>query len=235
MSYTKKAAAFGKLVGICAGYEGKYNPARQNLTLNAIRNLEAQAVAANAGVALAQQNWIKAVINRQMTFQELRDISSRLGREIFFSETDAATKKLVLSAVNKVTAYNKAGNADPPADSGETAPATRRASGKDYASRLAAFEELVQIMAANPDYRPSTPALSVDALQAKRTEVKGLMDRVNETFAAMQTARGNRRELFGKRYTGVMATALSVKFAIRSIFGSKSDELAAVKAIRFNN
>lgn len=36
MSYYRNADAFGKLVGVCAGYGGKYNPTQTNLQVNSL-------------------------------------------------------------------------------------------------------------------------------------------------------------------------------------------------------
>ena len=233
MSYTKNAAAFGKLVGICAGYEGKYNPARQNLTISSIRNLEAEANAANMAVAVARQNWTKATGNRQAAIKSLADVVAKLRGEIIGSVTDPVSKKTLLSAVSKVSASRRAGNPDPPSEAGGPVVAARGSFGKDYATRTAAFESLVHALAATPEFQPSAPVLNPKALQAKASEFKTLSTEVNKAFAELQEARGNRRKLFRKPVTGVMAIARSVRFAISSIFGRKSDEHNTVNAIQF--
>ena len=121
MSYTKKAAAFGKLVGICAGYEGKYNPARQNLTITAIRKLATEAEAANLSVIVARKTWTTASGNRKMAFTELEQLVKRLRGEIKNLSIDQSTSRLMKVALNKAAAYNNGVNSDPPSDANEPA------------------------------------------------------------------------------------------------------------------
>jgi hypothetical protein len=233
MSYTKKAAAFGKLVGICAGYEGKYNPARQNLTLNSIKSLEVQANAANLAVAVAEQNWLLSASTRQLAFNGLLDTVLKLRGEIISMELDPGTKKLLMSAINKVKGTGKAGNADPPAESGAEGKVVRRNTRKDFASRIAAYDQLLSILATTPDFVPSTPELTLEVLNKKSAEVKALGAAVTAAYAAMQESRSNRRQIFQKPVTGVLATALGVRYAVGSIFGRQSDELNTIKTVRF--
>lgn len=233
MSYTKKAAAFGKLVGICAGYEGKYNPARQNLNINSIKSLEVQANAANLAVAVAEQNWSLSVSNRLLAFREVLDTVLKLRGEIITMELDPGTKKLLLSAINKVKGNSKSGNADPPTETGAEGKPTRRSMGKDFASRMAAYDQLLSMLATTPEFVPSTPELTLEVLNKKSAEVKELGTAVTAAYAAMQEARSNRRQVFQKPVTGVLATAMGVKYAVGSIFGRKSDELNTIKTVRF--
>ena len=233
MSYTKKAAAFGKLVGICAGYEGKYNPARQNLTINSIKSLEVQANAANLAVAMAKQNWSLSSSNRQLAFRELLDVMLKLRGEIVTLDLDPGTKKLLLNVIKKVRGNSYAGNADPPAPAGEETKITRRSFGSDLATRIAAYDQLTQMLAGTPEFLPSTPELTSEALIKRAAELKALNTAVTVAYADMQEARSNRRQIFQKPFTGVLATAVGVKYAVGSIFGRKSDELNTIKTVKF--
>ena len=232
MSYTKKAAAFGKLVGICAGYEGTYNPARQNLTTSAIRSLAKNADQANFTVVVARQNWITAAGKRKTLFSDLKETVKRLRGEVLNMNTSAATKNLLMSALSKTSAIGVAANTDPPVDSNTASePKSRRASGKDFATRLAAFEAVVNALATEPDYKPSISSLSVAFLKAKVDELKGHTGMVNASFAELAEARNARRRIFRQSGTGVIAIAKGVKNAVKAIFGNPSDELKNVRAV----
>lgn len=230
MSYTKNAAAFGKLVGICAGYEGKYNPARQNLSINAIRKMATDAEAANFSVIVARQNWIAATGNRKMAFLHLRQVIKRLRGEVGILATDSGTKNLLKVALSKASALGKAVNSDPPPTSETTK--SPRTTGQDYATRLAALEVVVNALSNAIDYQPSSAELSVTALKAKIAELKAATEAVNTGYAELTEARNFRRQFFYKPMTGLVAVFTAVKNAIKAIFGNPSDELKAVQSIR---
>ena len=233
MSYTKQAAAFGKLVGICAGYEGKYNPARQNLTINSIKSLEVKANAANLAVDLAAQNWSLAASTRLQAFNALLDDLIKLRGDIISSDLDPGAKKLLLSAIRKVRGGSNAGNTGPPAEEGAKVSISRRSTGKDFASRSAGFDQLINLLSTTSGFVATTPGLSPEALNKKATEIKVLSTAVTTAYAELQDARSNRRQVFKKPFTGVLATGAGVKYAVASIFGRKSDELSTIKSVRF--
>jgi hypothetical protein len=229
MSYTKQAAAFGKLVGICAGFEGKYNPAHQNLTITAIRNLSATAEAANLSVIVARQNWVAATGKRRNDFRDLEEMLKRLRSEVKNMEADPGTKKLLIRAINTAATFNKGASNDPPAESGAE-PKSKRSTASDFATRTAAFEELISALGTNPGYIPSAPDLHIEALQSKMVAMKARTAEVNSSFAAFRGAQSFRRQVFNQPGTGIIATACRIRNVIKAIFGNPSDELKAVRS-----
>lgn len=229
MSYTKQAAAFGKLVGICAGLEGKYNPAHQNLTITAIRNLSAKADQSNAAVIVARQNWVAAAGKRRNDFRDMEELLKRLRSEVKNMETDSGTKKLLFRAINTAVTYKNGVNTDPPAEPGSE-PKRRRSTASDFATRTAAFEELVSVLAANPGYLPSAPDLHIEALQSKLMAMKARTAEVNSSFATFRGAQSFRRQVFNDPGTGISATVVRIRNVIQAMFGKPSDELKAVRS-----
>ncbi|MFZ9504864.1 MAG: hypothetical protein ACO263_09870 [Cyclobacteriaceae bacterium] len=231
MSYTKKAAAFGKLVGICAGYEGKYNPARQNLTITAIRKLATEAEAANLSVIVARKTWTTASGNRKMAFTELEQLVKRLRGEIKNLSIDQSTSRLMKVALNKAAAYNNGVNSDPPSDANEPAASkTKRGHSVDYATRLAAFDEVIHALATIPEYKSPLPDLSVKVLKSKSAELKNAMNSVNLAAAELSTIRSHRRNIFDNPVSGVSVIAAGIKNVVKATFGNPSSELKNVQS-----
>ena len=231
MSYTKKAAAFGKLVGICAGYEGKYNPARQNLTMTAIRKLATDAEAANLSVIVARKTWTTAAGNRKVAFTELEQLVKRLRGEIQNLPIDQATSKLMIVALNKAAAYNNGVNSDPPSEvNGSAESKARRRRSGDFASRLSAFEEVIHALETIPEYKSPLPDLSVKALKAKAAEIKKATSSVHTAAAELSAVRSHRWNIFKNPVSGVMAIAAGIKNVIKATFGNPSSELKDVQA-----
>ena len=232
MSYTKKAAAFEKLVGICAGYEGKYNPARQNLNSNALRLLAGQAVEAERAVADARRRFATAAGQRDEAFKSLGVVLKRLRAEIQLLSVDAGTRKLLVDVTNKASTFYP-GSARPVPVEKEAPKAKRSYSGKDAATRLAAFGDLVDALEGVTDYHPSTEDLSVVALRAQAAGLKAHIQAVIEAGSALNMVRNERRRIFTDPETGVLAIARDVRNTFKSIFGSPSAELTGVRMIRF--
>ena len=232
MSYTKNAVAFEKLVGICAGYEGKYNPARQNLSTTSLRTLADQATVSNRAVAEARLRYVNAAARRDEAFLALRETLKRLRSEIHLLSVDDGTRDLLITAINKA-AVSKYVSHRPEPDQQEVPKPKRTNLSQDGASRLAAFQTLIDTLALVSDYRPSAEDLSVPALQSHAAGLKAHLQSVIDAGSALNMARGNRRRVYTHPETGVLAVAQDVKYTVNSIFGSSSAELAEVKMVQF--
>jgi hypothetical protein len=233
MSFTKNAAAFGKLVGICAGYEGKYNPARQNLSMPALKLLAEKANHANLLVDSASQSKVAATGQRSEAFLEMNNIAKRLRGEIYNLTTDECTRQSLKNAIRRMSGQKPVSQHNEP--SGEQVPEqlkTKRSYSTDYETRLAAFVYILSVLAATPEYKPSVEALSLDTLGKKLEVLKVHNAQVNQANAVLNEARNNRRKVFYQS-NGVIHTTRSLKNAFKAIFGNPSDELGAIRSVRF--
>ena len=233
MSFIKHAAAFGKLVGICAGYEGRYNPAHQNLSINALRLLAEKADNANRSVSLAHQLQVTATGQRHAAFNELRVLVKRMRGEVSNLSTDAATKALLNDTLSRMAGFKSDTTAkNKPAEVvSETTPG-RRSTGKDYSTRLAAYETIISTLSAIAAYQPSSESAGITSLQKNLEALRSLMDQVNKAKATLDDARSYRKKVFFQS-GGVLDTTRSVKNVFKSIFGNPSDELTGIRSIRF--
>ena len=233
MSFIKNAAAFGKLVGICAGYEGRYNPAHQNLSISTLRMLAEKANNANRSVGQANQLRITAAGQRRNAFEELRVLVKSLRGEISNLSIDEATRGMLNDALNGMAGFRKdSGVKTISADGVPIVNPGKHSSGNDYSTRLAAFELLISTLSGTAVYMPSSESASISSLQKRMKNLNDLMEQVNKAKAALDDARSYRKKVFFQS-GGVLDTTRSVKNVFKSIFGNPSDELTGIRSIRF--
>ena len=231
MSFIKNAAAFGKLVGICAGYEGRYNPAPQNLNINALRLLAEKASNANRSVSLAHQLQITASGQRREAFRELPALAKRLRGEVNNLTTDEATKYMLKQNLSLMAGFtNDPAVKNKPAEVAAESLPGRRSGGTDFSTRLATFETVVSTLSGLPGYAPSSEKTGIESLQKKIEALKDHMAQVNKAKASLAEAQRNRRKVF-YHSGGVYETTRNVKNVFKAVFGNPSDELDGIRSI----
>jgi hypothetical protein len=230
MSYTKNAAAFGKLVGICAGYEATYRPARQNLTIPAIRNMAAEAGEINRLAEAANQQWITATGSRKVAFDNLRETLKRLRGAVMNLDTDDGTKKLLRSSITRAAASTKRTN-PPPAT--ENAKVKKHSAGLDFTTRVKHFENVVNTLAVSHDYQSSVPELTIESLRKMAAELHAYNEAASVSFTALNAARNRRKQFYTDPEKGLYVTAEKVRNEFKSIYGNPSEQLKMISSVRF--
>ena len=78
MSHTKNMQSFEKLMGICTGLGGNYNPGKQNLQVNAMTTLSTIAQQIGEEVREARKAYDNATNAREQAFSDIRPLSSSI-------------------------------------------------------------------------------------------------------------------------------------------------------------
>ena len=92
MTHVKTADAFSKLVGICTGYGGKYNPGRQNLRIESLSLQLNEVSLALERVKNAKTAYDNEVNRRKQRFDQLPRLASSILRTL--EASGASTEKL---------------------------------------------------------------------------------------------------------------------------------------------
>ena len=239
MSHIKNVEAFEKLVGICAGYGDKYNPAQANLQVQNLFNLLNGARKKLNDVGAAKTNYDNATNAREVAYTDLDQLAKRILGELKSSGVLDQTVSDANSMVRKITGY-RANNRLPVSSpvAAALAPTNeviskRTARGLDYGSLAQHFEKLVQTISVEPAYRPNTTDLKVDALSNHLQTLRIGNTGVVYAHASLSEARNKRNAFFYKDYSNLIKTARAVKEQVRATFGSNSAAFAEVNKIRF--
>jgi len=240
MGHIQNVQSFEKLLGICTGYGGSYNPGKQNLRVENLSDLLKQAREKLLQVSVAKTNFENAQNMREAAFAEIRKQSSQVLAELMSSgvlpETvnDAA---LMVKKMRGYAAFNRAEESAAPQGSEistEVKP-RRRTNGSGYFSFAASFQKLIQTLESEPLYQPTIPELQVATLQEKLAYLQRLNSSVVKAAAEVGQARRERNTvLYGGR-TSMFSTAMAVKHQVKAIFGSSSEATKAARKIRFSS
>jgi len=234
MKTIKMADAFGKLAGICAGLEGRYTPAHQNLLPSSLAAQLTGAQAALESVNTAEREMRNAVAERAQAFQDLVKLASRIrillevdpAMSSTLADADLPLKKLALNRYKKALKR--------PESSAEGESSTRSyARGTDYLSRIAHLEHVVEALRQNPAYKANAPDLTVNALTDRLIQMKALQQKFTAAETDLEAKRSVIRMVFHAPFTGIAATGTAVRKSICSQFGLRSPEAVAIKGIRF--
>lgn len=234
MSHVKNADAYSRLVGICTGYGGNYNPGRQTLQLSAMRALLKEAQSSLQDVS-TKTNAYKEVSNeREIAFAGIGSLSSRIVLALMTSEVPRQTVDDARYFVRLINGRTLAERAPVPSDDAEEEQTrTRRFTQQSYVAIAANFGELVKMVSTVGQYLPTHPDLEVPVLQAKAKTLSDAVEAVNKARIARSNAMLKRNQVMYRDANALVNNAKMVKVYVRSVFGPRSVEARQVGELSF--
>lgn len=234
MSHVKNMQAFGKLTGICTGYGGQYNPGQQNLQVDAMTTLMISAQQVMDACNEAQALYDQVTNARERGFKGLRRLSSSVCLVLKSSGVDPATVADAYRLNRRIWGARKAMRKENAAAQATGEKPKVFVYGLDYASLANHFARLVELVLAEPMYRPTEANLSVEGLQQKLGSLLKLNAAVTEAEIRVTHARRERNRIFYQMEGNLFATAMASKQYIRGVFGFQSSQHQEVRQLRFN-
>lgn len=233
MSNSKNVEAFGKLVGICTGYGGSYNPGTPNLRVESLTALLANSREALRQVSAAKTEIENATNQREVAYIGLKKLVSRVVFELRSSNVLPQTLADAYTAVRKIRGQGLKDRPPVSTKEGEAVAKSSRAYGSDYNSVVYHLEKLIQTLATEPNYQPGLADLHVVNLQTMLTELREVNATVLSALVALGKARRVRNELLYTSENSLFATSKAVRQQVRATFGYVSDATHAIRQIRF--
>ncbi|NOS90329.1 MAG: hypothetical protein HOP30_00250 [Cyclobacteriaceae bacterium] len=237
MSHTKNVEAFEKLLGICAGYGGKFNPAQEKLRMENMYQLLAsgQGVLQKWSAAKTEHN--NAGNAREVSYKGLGKLGVRIVGELKASPVLEQTVNDAKSALRLIKGQRATSQA-PETTTTATAPVEvtatkRKAKGTDYASMAQNFQQLVHTVAAEPAYQPEAADLTVGALNDKLQALRSNNSKLIQAWSSLNEARKKRDEVLYDQEKGLVSIAKAAKQKVKAIFGTTSTEYKQIAHIRF--
>lgn len=239
MSHTKNVEAFEKLLGICAGYGGKFNPAQEKLRMENMYQLLANGRGALDNWSTAKTEHNNAGNAREVSYKGLGKLGTRIVGELKASgvlEQTVNDAKSALRLIYGQRAMGQEQETNTAENGAAVVPARkRRAKGMDFASMAQNFQQLVSTAAAEPAYLPEAFDLKVSALNEKVTELRSNNSKLIQAWSALNEARKKRDEVLYHEMTGLVSVAKAAKQKVKAIFGATSTEYQQIAHIRFTN
>lgn len=229
----KMLGNFNSLISACTGYGGKYVPGRKQLQLPQLQALHLNAKGQLTLVHTAAAADTKAVNERQLVFEPLKDRANQVVYSLASSEADA---KIVEDAktINRKIQGTRLPKPKKPADPQAGAdPATISTSQQSFDSVLDNFDKLSQLVAAEPLYKPNEPELALTGLTTFIAAMEASNQAVIDSTTALSNALISRNKVLFAEPNGLVPIADAVKLYLRSIYKVSSPEYKQVSKLQF--
>ena len=237
MTHVNNVQAFEKLLGICTGLGGSYNPGKQNLRIENVSNLLILARGTLLQVSIAKSNHEQAQNDREIAFTEMRALISRIMAELRSSgalpQTVADATLMVRRIRGFVKAEKPAATMAPEATGGSSEAGGRKRNSADFGNSAAYFEKLLQTLGNESMYHPMHPALQMDTLQAKLIQLRNANAAVVAAYVRWSNARRERTNVLYLGSNSLHNTAMAMKQQVQASFGFSNEATALVRKIRF--
>ncbi len=237
MSHVKNAGSYSRLVDICTGYGGKYNPGRQTLQLKAMRALLAAAQSSLQDVS-QKRNALSGITNeRTKAFVDLEQLIARIIGTLKASQASDEALANARYYTRLINGRLKAGNDRPPVpseDNEEKSLVTRSITQQSYLAKAHNFERLAQLIQGLAKYETASPDLQPPALLAHAEKLKSLNEAWSRAKVALSQARFHRNALLYKGPEALVNNAAAVKNYVRVEFGARSQQAAQLRELSFN-
>lgn len=240
-------ANFLKLGQTVLTFGPAFNPGPAALTLANQTNLYNQADAAQSLVNNTKADWQEATNVRADAFVKLKDLIPRLERAVKISGASKETLKDLLALTRKIKGNTGKKNSDDKKEPDATSINPEETTNEDDTSKsysksqqsmnqkINNFDSAIAVVENVGTYNPNEADLTIPALKAFLTNLKAQNTNVNNAWAQLRKALGDRNKIFYTKTTGMIDIANNIKDYVMSVFGKNSQEYGSVKSIKFKN
>lgn len=225
---------YSRLVDVCTGFGGKYNPGRQTLQLSAMRALLTEAQSSLQDVSLKTNAYHALVNARDGAFADVRPLASKIVftlKALAMNEPTIDDARFHLRIISGRTKGPR--QAVPAAEADQQPLVARSRTQQSYTAIADHFEQLVNMVTHLPDYVTNEEELKPEQLAAKAALLKTMNDAVWKAHVARVIAIQHRNKVLYKDAVSLVNNANRVKSYVRVLYGHDSAEFSQVKELSF--
>lgn len=233
MTNVKNMQAFEKLIGICTGYGGKYNPSRQNLRIESMSNQLEEVRVALEQVKIARAAYDNEVNRRKQKFESRPRLVSSVMRTL---EASGASREKLADArqfSRMISGASPVSRAPQPSEKSEEVSIRRSVKQLAYVSLADSFSKLIQAVSTEPLYQPLEFELSPAGLLVMWQELVQANRSVEAARTQWQNSCIARNFAMYKKPMCMHETAVAVKKYVRAIYGLDSEQYSQLQALEF--
>ncbi len=234
MSHFKNVQNFDKVIAVCTGLGGNYNPGKQNLQIESLVALMNNAHGALDAIKVAKTNYEFATNHREVAFEGLGKLAGRIISELKSSGVLVQTVDDARYIQRKLVGFRISRDPVPAPPDASTEAKKSTARGLDYGTQTQHFGKLLQTLRTEPLYKPSIADLKMDALEAKLSDLLVKNAAVVRTSVELKNARQHRNDLLYIQSGSARETLRAVKQQVKAAFGPRSEEFKTLVAVKFN-
>ena len=228
VGHAKNVANFTDLIAYCNAYGATYNPSHAPLQLAALNTLLTSAQNQLTNVTTAKNAFDTATGNRQLAFQPLRSLATKIFN--FVAVTDANEQTIAdAKTINNKLQGKRATKPTPPNAGGTEISVSRQS----YDMLTENFAALIDLISSIPSYTPNETELTVPSLTAFHANMQTENNNVLNAEVAYSNARIARDTVLYDESTGLVNIASDVKKYVKAIYGATSPQYKQISGIKF--
>jgi len=243
VGHAKNVANFEDLINRCTGFGITYNPSLNAIKIANMNTLRTNALNALQASITAGTAYINAVDNRQLIFEPLQKMGTRIISALKSCGASEAVIKDALSINRKIQGkrakpIKEVENVniqaipnpnDPPVE----IPKNVSVSQLSFDSFIEHYTKLIDLLSTVVLYNPNENELKVVGLNTLLTSMKTSNTAVITATTNYNNARINRDNLIYAKPSGVVEVAQDAKDYVKSVYGTKSPQYKQVSSIKF--
>ena len=236
VGHAKNAANFADLITYCTAYGTTYNPSKTALQLTSLETLLTTAQTELANVATAKNTFDTVTGNRQLAFEPLKSLATKIFN--YLSVTDASAQTIEdAKTINNKLQGRRAKTITEPTPPGENGDGqnTVSVSRQSYDMLTENFSAYIDLVSSVPSYTPNETELTPVSLTTYLGELQTANTDVINAEVAYSNARISRNNVLYSDNTGLVNVALDVKKYVKAIFGATSPQYKQISGIKFTN
>ena len=235
--HAKNVANLGTLITVVKGFKTIYNPSKQSITLAALNTLKTNSDDAMANVNAMQGAYSTAIAAREVAFEPLSRLSTRILNALRATDASKAVIKSVESLVRKLQ-----GKRATPKKTAEELAALEAegtivkqvsSSQMSFDNRIENLDSLVQLLVSIAEYAPNEAELKTVTLTSYYQSLQTANATAVDATTNLENARITRNEVLYQPSTGLVDVASAVKLYVKSLFGATSAQYKQVSGLRF--
>lgn len=249
--HAKNVANFFQLIVICTNLGAKFNPANANLSLANINSIHQSSNDAIKALDTARGSYIQAIKNRKSMFDLLNPLATRIMnalRPLNLNKGVIENLKTINRKVQGRRKYvpktNNNNNTDQNPD--EVTANTENETQNDkeinkistsqmsYDNRLANFQKMIEMLNADPQYKPNETELTIAALNDYLTQLQNANIAVIIESNNYIKNRNNRNQIIYLQDNNLYDTAMILKAYLQSVLGNNSEDYKKARKLKFS-
>ena len=240
--HAKNTANFDHLIALLLTYSTNYTPSNPSLAITNLQTVLTNAQTALTTVKNEYNGWKNATNSREIAFEPLKGLSTRLLNTLMSVGANEQTIKdyKTLNAKvqgSKLTKADAGIIEDPNADAANktTLPVkkTVSVSQQSFDNLIEHYDKIIKLLASVPAYNPTEVALKVATLQTTLANLKTVNTAAYTSYAKVSNARIARNKILYENPDALIVLAKAVKAYIKGKFGATSAEYGQVSSIKF--
>ncbi len=223
--HAKNVANFQTLISFVTAYGETYNPSNEAITLQALNDLLTQAQSGITSTLNTKTAYNLAANARAADFDPIKPTATRLFNAFKASEVPEKNVEKA-KTVNRKIQGTRAKKID---DTQKTVSVSQQS----YDSLTESFAELINLLAAEPAYKPNEQDLKLTTLNATLANFREKNLAVTNAYTQYSNAQIARNSILYAKTTGLIDIALTVKEYVKSLFGSASPQYKQISKLEF--